>query len=114
VSLDYVGKRFYPLEKIHRNEQIEGSREKSNGAFDMIKSNLGKITAGFLATNKKINEDSNIYLLVNMNINPKNGSKEISISSSVRFYNFLDVSIEVGFLANGQMKEGLKKVIEPK
>lgn len=80
----------------------------------MIKSNLGKITGGFLSNNRKINEEGNIHLLVNVNINPKNGSKEISISSSVRFYNFLDVAIEVGFLANGQMKEALKKVIEPK
>jgi hypothetical protein len=101
VSLDHVGKRLYPLEKIHRNEIVEGGMEEKNGALDLIKSNLGKITGGLLSESKKINEEGNIYLLLNVNINPKNGSKEISISSTVRFYNFLDVAVEVGFLANG-------------
>ena len=40
-------------------------------------------------------------MLVNVNINPRNGSKEITISSTVKMYNFLDVPIEIGFLANG-------------
>jgi len=91
--LDHVGKRFYPLEKMHRNEQIEINKKKKNGAFDLIRSNLDKITGGLLATTKKINEDGNIYMLVNVNINPKNGSKEITISSTVKLYNFLDLPI---------------------
>jgi hypothetical protein len=66
-----------------------------------LKSNFDKITGGFLANTRKINEDGNIFLMVNVNINPLNGSKEISIGSSVKFYNHLDVPIEIGFLANG-------------
>lgn len=52
--------------------------------------------------------------MVNVNINPLNGSKEISIGSSVKFYNHLDVPIEIGFLANGQMKETLKVTMYPR
>ena len=59
----------------------------------MIRSNLDKITGGLLANTRKINEDGNIYMLVNVNINPMNGSKEITISSTVKFYNFLDLPI---------------------
>jgi hypothetical protein len=114
VSLDHVGKRFYPLERMHRNEQIEANKSQKNGTFDLIRSNLDKFTGGLLANSRKINEDGNIYMLVNVNINPRNGSKEITISSTIKFYNFLDVPIEIGFLANGQMKETMKIVLQPK
>lgn len=46
--------------------------------MDALISNIDKFTDAILLTNtKKINEDRNIYIQVGVNINPKNGSKEI-------------------------------------
>jgi hypothetical protein len=36
--------------------------------------------------------------MVNVNINPANGSKEIELSSTVKFFNYLDKRIEIGLL----------------
>jgi hypothetical protein len=77
------------------------NKKKKSGTFDLIRSNLDKITGGLLANTRKVNEDGNIHMLVNVNINPINGSKEITMSSTVKFYNFLDLPIQIGFLANG-------------
>lgn len=68
----------------------------------MLKSNIDKITDAILLTNtKKINEERNIYIQVSVNINPRNGSKEILIQSTAKMYNYLDYPIEMGFLVNG-------------
>jgi vacuolar protein sorting-associated protein 13A/C len=110
VSLDHVGKRFYPLERIHKNELQEQARQNKPLGQEIY----NKFTGVFTNNSKKINEEGNVFLQVNVNINPHNGSKEITVSSSVKFYNFLDIPIELGFLANGQMKESFKINIEAK
>jgi len=46
--------------------------------MDVLRLNFDKITDAILLTNtKKVNEERNIYIQVSVNINPKNGSKEI-------------------------------------
>ncbi|CAK73960.1 unnamed protein product (macronuclear) [Paramecium tetraurelia] len=113
VNFDFVGKKFYPLVRQHKNEQQDLHSGKK-GTFDAFKTNIDKITGVFLADNKKINEERNIYIQVNVNINPQNGSKEIQIQSTVKIYNYLSTSLELGFQVNGQMKETTSVKLEPK
>ncbi|CAD8085165.1 unnamed protein product [Paramecium sonneborni] len=113
VNFDFVGKKFYPLIRQHKNEQQDIHSSKK-GTFDAFKTNIDKITGVFLADTKKINEERNIYIQVNVNINPQNGSKEIQIQSTVKIYNYLSTSIELGFQVNGQMKETTSVKLEPK
>ena len=79
---------------------MDQQRQKKGTALDVLKSNFDKLTSQFINT-KKINEEGSINMMVNVNINPLNGSKEINLSSTVKFFNYLDVGIEIGFLANG-------------
>lgn len=51
--------------------------------------------------------------MVDVNINPETGSKEITLSSPIQFYNALTLPIEIGFLGNGQSKESAQKRIDP-
>ncbi|CAD8180234.1 unnamed protein product [Paramecium pentaurelia] len=113
VNFDFVGKKFYPLIRQHKNEQQDLHSGKK-GTFDAFKTNIDKITGVFLADTKKINEERNIYIQVNVNINPQNGSKEIQIQSTVKIYNYLSTSLELGFQVNGQMKETTSVKLEPK
>lgn len=78
VNFDFVGKKFYPLERQHKNDQQEKMAKQKKGTMDVLRLNFDKITDAILLTNtKKVNEERNIYIQVSVNINPKNGSKEI-------------------------------------
>lgn len=114
VNFDFVGKKFYPLERQHKNDQQEKMAKQKKGTMDVLRLNFDKITDAILLTNtKKVNEERNIYIQVSVNINPKNGSKEIQIQSTVKLYNYLNLPIKIGFKVNGQMSESMQVVLRP-
>ncbi len=54
----------------------------------------------FSINKNKINDEGKIYFMLDVQIDPKTGSKKISISNNVYFYNNLDIDIEIGILFN--------------
>ncbi|EAR98069.2 PH domain protein, putative (macronuclear) [Tetrahymena thermophila SB210] len=75
-----------------------------------LQKNINKLGQELISTllNKKVNESGKTYLLVDNKLNPQTGSKEITISSSVKFFNNLCRTIVIEFqteVETGQQKQ---------
>ncbi|KAL4465070.1 hypothetical protein ABPG72_009448 [Tetrahymena utriculariae] len=78
--------------------------------LNSLQKNINKLGQELISTllNKKVNENGKTYLLVDNKLNPQTGSKEITISSSVKFYNNLCRTIVIEFQTEveaGQQKQ---------
>ena len=115
VCLDQVGKTVYKLDRINQTQEKNASKSTNFLGLSLGFGGLKHLTEELLSSNRKINEDSNTYLMVNVLINPKSGSKECHFTSTVKFINCLDEDMDIGFLFNGQTSDKIKsKCLKPK
>jgi len=68
-----------------------------------LKQGIGKIGALGLGiiSSKKINEEGKTYFMVDVQLDPMTGAKQVNISTSVKFFNAMHTAIEIGFLTSG-------------
>lgn len=92
VSLDHVGKTVYKLERINR---IDPNKQNSNKNIFGIDINFDPLD--FLSKTRKINEEGNNYMVVDVRFSPQKGYKEIFVTTSVKFLNKLNTDIDIGF-----------------
>ena len=105
ISLDHVGKTVYKLERINRINQNKQNSNKNIFGIDLNFDSLD-----FLSKTRKINEEGNSYMLVDVRFSPKKGYKEIFVTTCVKFLNKMNTDIEISFYWKYK-KNALKTII---